>query len=102
MSNLVFISSAELGQNILLHFTIECVTAIHSNNQSIRNFVPNSLQQSLFATFVYDNGDHNAESLFGSSLHCTNRVALQSMQCRVTLRSTPQTNQCNITVTEKI
>ena len=92
---------------------------IHSNNQSIRNVVPNSLQPSLFVTFAYDNGDHNAESLFvtivydngdhnaeslfvtfvydngghnaesliGSSLHCTNGITLQSIQCRVTLRS---------------
>ena len=64
--------------------------SVQTQNQNIQDFVPSCLEPSLFVTFVYDNGDHNAESLFGLSLHCTNGIAIQNILPRITLRSRPE------------
>ena len=47
------------------------------HHQSRRSFVPNNIQPSTFITFVYDNCDHNPETLSGTSLHCTNGIIIQ-------------------------
>ena len=35
---------------------------------------------SSFVTFIADNGDHNPESLYGKSLHCTNMIMIQPQE----------------------
>ena len=42
-----------------------------------REFVPTNIQPSLFVTFVYANCDHNMESIYGATLHCTNWIIIQ-------------------------
>ena len=42
-----------------------------------RSFVPSIVQPSIFVTFVYDNSDHNPETLSGISVHCTNGIIVQ-------------------------
>ena len=46
-------------------------------NVNIRKYVPNSIQPSTFVTFVYDNCDHNAESIYNITLHGTNGIVIQ-------------------------
>ena len=48
-----------------------------ANNKNHRSFVPNNVQPSTFVTFVYDNCDHNRETLSGVSMHCTNGILIQ-------------------------
>ena len=50
---------------------------LQANNQSHRSFVPNNIQPSTFITFVFDNCDHNPETLSGISMHCTNGIIIQ-------------------------
>ena len=45
-----------------------------SNNQ--RNFVPNSIQSRIMVTSVYDNSDHNLESIGGLTMHATNGIII--------------------------
>ena len=40
-------------------------------------YVPNNIRPEEFLTFVYHNGDINVESVYGSSYHCTNAIAIQ-------------------------
>ena len=42
-----------------------------------RSFVPNNVQPSTFLTFVYDNCDHNPETLSGATMHFTNGIIIQ-------------------------
>ena len=53
------------------------------NRLEPRKFVPNNIQPSVFVTFVYDNCDHNLESLYNVTLHGTNGIIIQK-----SLRST--------------
>ena len=39
-------------------------------------YVPSVMQPSVPVTFVWDNGDHNPESVYGVSLHCTNSIMI--------------------------
>ena len=50
---------------------------LNVRNQSNRSFVPNNVEPSSFITFVYDNCDHNPETLSGASLHVTNGIIFQ-------------------------
>ena len=50
---------------------------LQSQQQNHRSFVPNNIQPSTFLTFVFDNCDHNPESLTGISMHCTNGIIIQ-------------------------
>ena len=64
-----------------------------SNHECHKRYVPNNIQPSTMVTFVYDNCDHNVESLHGLTMHCTNGIVIQ--------RSTPNVNALNIaTATE--
>ena len=45
--------------------------------QMYLSYVPNNVQPSVFVTFVYDNCDHNPETLSGVSMHCTNGIIVQ-------------------------
>lgn len=46
-------------------------------NEDFRNYIPNNIQPSTFVTFVYDNCDHNAESIYNKTLHATNGIIIQ-------------------------
>lgn len=48
-----------------------------SNLQEPRKYLPNNIQPSTMVTFVYDNCDHNAESIYGFTLHATNGIIIQ-------------------------
>lgn len=50
---------------------------VQASNKNHRSFVPNNVQPSTFVTFVYDNCDHNPETLSGVSMHCTNGILIQ-------------------------
>ena len=47
-----------------------------------RAYVPSRVQPSVFVTFVYDNCDHNPETLSGVSMHCTNGIIVQVKSAR--------------------
>ena len=51
----------------------------HIHNQLLHSYVPNNVQPSVFVTFVYDNCDHNPETLSGVSMHCTNGIIIQKV-----------------------
>ena len=46
-------------------------------NQTTRTYVPNNIQPGTLVTFVYDNCDHNAESIYNVTLHGTNGIVIQ-------------------------
>ena len=54
-------------------FTVEN----ESKNACLQNYVPNNVQPSSFVTFVYDNCDHNPETINGEVMHCTNGIIIQ-------------------------
>ena len=51
---------------------------MQANKQSHQSFLPNNIQPSTFIIFVYDNCDHNPETISGMSLHCTNGIIIQA------------------------
>ena len=51
---------------------------VEASEQSHQSFVPNKIQPSTFITFVFDNCDHNPETISGTSLHCTNGIIMQA------------------------
>ena len=69
-----------LGHSISYHEinNIETTFAdVQIRNQCHQSYVPNNVQPSVFTTFVYDNCDHNPESLTGVSMHCMNGIIIQ-------------------------
>ena len=46
-------------------------------NVTTAAYVPNNTRPEEFLTFVYENGDINVESVYGSSYHCANAIAIQ-------------------------
>ena len=60
---------------------INYVETLFANRQAIqerhRSYLPNLVQPSTFITFVYDNCDHNPETLSGTSMHFTNGIIIQ-------------------------
>ena len=46
-------------------------------NRNIHSDVPPSLIPQTMATYVYDNCDHNSESQFVATMHCTIDIAIQ-------------------------
>ena len=50
---------------------------LHIRSQANQSFVPNKIQRSCFVTIVYDNCDHNPETLSGIALHCTSGIIIQ-------------------------
>ena len=48
-----------------------------TNLEFCRKYVPNNIQPGTMVTFVYDNCDHNVESLHGLTMHCTNGIVIQ-------------------------
>ena len=47
------------------------------SHQLSRAYIPTGVQPSTFVTFVFDNCDHNLETLSGISIHCTNGIIIQ-------------------------
>ena len=45
--------------------------------QTACRYVPNNIQSGLPVTFVYDNCDHNAESIYNVTVHETNGIVIQ-------------------------
>ena len=48
-----------------------------SKNACLQNYVPKKVRPSSFVTFVYDNCDHNPETINGEVMHCTNGMIIQ-------------------------
>lgn len=48
-----------------------------SRHASLTSFTPSNVQPSTFISFVYDNCDHNAETISGQVMHCTNGILIQ-------------------------
>ena len=46
-------------------------------HQLVREYVPPAVQPSTFLNFVYDNCDHNPETLTGATMHYTNGITMQ-------------------------
>ena len=67
------ISSDEV--NLVKTNTIETQVSILS-----RTFVPRIMQPSTFVTFVFHSCDHNLESKFKLTMHCTNDIMIQKCQ----------------------
>ena len=56
---------------------VETCLAEEQVNNNQRNFVPNNIQPGLIITFVYDNVNHNLESIRGLTMHATNGIIIQ-------------------------
>ena len=56
---------------------------VQSKEKNFQSYVPNNVQPSTFITFVYDNCDHNAETLHGISMHCTNGIIIQKSDVEI-------------------
>ena len=51
---------------------------MQASEQSHQSYVPNNIQPSTVITFLYNNCDHNQETISGISLHCTNGIIIQA------------------------
>ena len=47
-------------------------------NENARRYLPNNIQPDMFVTLVYDNCDHNAESICNVPLHRTSGIVIQA------------------------
>ena len=60
--------------------TIETkIAANQVKAENIRKYVPNNIQPSTFVTFIYNNCDHNTESIYNVTMHATNGIIIQRM-----------------------
>ena len=69
-----------LGHTISYHEVNSLETAFAEtkiHNQMLQSYVPPRVVPSTFVTFVYDNCDHNPETLTGVSMHVTNGIMIQ-------------------------
>ena len=48
-----------------------------SQHINMQSYLPNNIQPSTFVMFIYDNCDHNPESITGVSMHCTNGIIVK-------------------------
>ena len=53
------------------------LNAVGTDVANIHSDVPPSLIPQTITTYVYDNCDHNPESQFGATMHCTDGIAIQ-------------------------
>ena len=53
-----------------------------NDNMCLLSYVPNTVQPSTFVTFVYDNCDHNPETLGGQVMHFTNGIIIQKVSAQ--------------------
>ena len=61
---------------------VESNTAETQASILFRTFVPRIMQPSIFVTFVFENCDHNLESKFHLTMHCTDDIMIQKCQNR--------------------
>ena len=69
-----------LGHSISYHKVNSLETAFAEQqvqHQLVQAYVPPAVQPSTFLTFVYDNCDHNPETLTGATMHCTNGIIIK-------------------------
>lgn len=69
-----------LGHVISYHEVNSLETAfaeLQIHNQLLQSYVPPPVVPSIFVTFVFDNCDHNPETLNGVSMHVTNGIIIQ-------------------------
>ena len=69
-----------LGHTISYHEVNSLKTVFsgkHVKHQLVRAYVPPAVQPSTSLTFVYDNCDHNSETLTGATMHCSNGIIIQ-------------------------
>ena len=69
-----------LGHSISYHEVNRIETFFAESQVNIDKdsiYVPNGIQPSTYVTFIYDNCNHNPESLSGVSMHCTNGIMVQ-------------------------
>ena len=79
-SRLIIDCLNRLGHTISYHEVNSLETAfaeVQVHHQLFQSYVPPSVHPSMFVTFVYDNCDHNPESLSGVSMHVTNGIIIQ-------------------------
>lgn len=79
-SRLVIDCFNRFGHTISYHEVNALETAfaeVQMHHQLARTYVPPRVIPSKFVTFVYDNCDHNPESLSGISMHVTNGIMIQ-------------------------
>ena len=63
---------------------------IQAKRKRIHSFVPNIVRPFTFVTFVYDNCDHNPETLSGMPLHCTNGIIIHRPTLNDIVQDFPQ------------
>ena len=66
---------------------VESKLAMDESKRSQKNttYVPSVVTRSTFVTFIWDNCDHNCESIFGDTLHCTNGIIVPRKKFRAIL-----------------
>ena len=77
-SKLMINTLNKLGHSISYSETNRVETSFaekESQNKTCTSYVPTGVRP--FATFVYDNNDHNPETISGISMHCTNGIIIQ-------------------------
>ena len=80
VSKLVINCLNKFGHTISYHEVNALETAfaeVQMHHQLVQTYVPPRVVPSKFVTFVYDNCDHNPESLSGTSMHVTNGIMIQ-------------------------
>ena len=66
-----------LKARLINRFGNEIFAERESQHINMQSYLPNNIQPSTFVTFIYDNCDHNPESITGVSMHCTNGIIVQ-------------------------
>lgn len=92
-SRLVIDCLNRFGHTISYHEINSLETAfaeVQMQHQLVPSYVPPRVLPSKFVTFVYDNCDHNPESLSGTSMHVTNGIMIQLSDLSNQLRNSDQ------------
>ena len=68
-----------LGHSLCYSELLELETNIAEKESSTnsQDYIPNKIEKENFVTYVYDNCDHNPETLSGISMHCTSGIMIQ-------------------------
>ena len=56
---------------------LETNIAVKDSSTNSQDYIPKKIEKENFVTYVYDNCDHNPETLSGVSMHCTNGIMIQ-------------------------
>ena len=68
-----------LGHSLCYSELLELETNIAEKESSTKSqdYIPKKVEKENFVAYVYDNCDHNPETLSGVSMHCTNGIMIQ-------------------------